>query len=81
VRIVAVRGNQVDFRGVNLLDSTPVLDVKPFEPHLDVPGYRPGDGWLDHVHGGWYDHTNATANPHVSPGEHGLRGAGFDPSE
>ena len=42
VRVVAVRGNTVDFTGVDLLDGTPVLDVKPFEPHLDVPGYTPG---------------------------------------
>ena len=32
VRVVAVRGNEVDFAGVDLLDGTPVLDVKPFEP-------------------------------------------------
>ena len=38
VRVVAVHGNQVDFTGVDLLDGTPVLDVKPFEPRLDVPG-------------------------------------------
>jgi tRNA-Thr(GGU) m(6)t(6)A37 methyltransferase TsaA len=42
VRVVAVHGNVVDFTGVDLLDGTPVLDIKPFEPHLDVPGYRPG---------------------------------------
>ena len=42
VRVVAVRGNTVDFAGVDLLDGTPVLDVKPFEPHLDVPGYTAG---------------------------------------
>jgi tRNA (Thr-GGU) A37 N-methylase len=42
VRATAVRGNQVDFTGADLLDGTPVLDLKPFEPHLDVPDYQPG---------------------------------------
>jgi tRNA (adenine37-N6)-methyltransferase len=80
VRIVAVRGNVVDFTGVDLLDGTPVLDIKPFEPHLDVPGYTVGGGWLDHVRGGWYQRHDAAANPLVRPGPQGLRAAGLDPS-
>ena len=79
VRVVAVRGNTVDFAGVDLLDGTPVLDVKPFEPHLDVPGYAAGRGWLDHVRGGWYQRHDAAANPLVRPGRGGLRAAGIDP--
>jgi tRNA-Thr(GGU) m(6)t(6)A37 methyltransferase TsaA len=79
VRVVAVRGNQVDFTGVDLLDGTPVLDVKPFEPRLDVPGYTPGSGWLDHVRGGWYHQPDAAANPLVRPGRAGLRGVGLEP--
>ena len=79
VRVVAVHGTTVDFTGVDLLDGTPVLDLKPFEPHLDVPGYAPGSGWLDHVRGGWYQRTNAAANPLLRPGRRGLRGAGLDP--
>jgi tRNA-Thr(GGU) m(6)t(6)A37 methyltransferase TsaA len=79
VRVLAVRGNQVDFAGVDLLDGTPVLDVKPFEPQLDVPGYRRGSGWLDHVRGGWYQQPAAAANPLVRPGREGLRAAGLDP--
>ena len=80
VRVVAVRGNEVDFAGVDLLDGTPVLDVKPFEPHLDVPGYTAGSGWLDHVRGGWYSQHDTAANPMVHPGRKGLRGVGLDPS-
>ena len=79
VRVVAVRGRTVDFTGVDLLDGTPVLDVKPFEPHLDVPGYTPGSRWLDHVRGGWYQRHDAAANPLVRPGRGGLRAAGIDP--
>jgi tRNA (adenine37-N6)-methyltransferase len=80
VRVVAVHGNQVDFTGVDLLDGTPVLDIKPFEPHLDVPGYTPGSGWLDHVRGGWYQQHAAAANPLVRPGHKGLQAAGLDPA-
>jgi tRNA (adenine37-N6)-methyltransferase len=80
VRVVAVHRNTVDFTGVDLLDGTPVLDVKPFEPHLDVPGYTPGSRWLDQIRGGWYQQNDAAANPLVRPGRQGLRAAGLDPS-
>jgi molybdopterin-binding protein len=79
VRVVAVRGNEVDFTGVDLLDGTPVLDVKPFEPRLDVPGYTPGSGWLDQIRGGWYQQPDAAANPLIRPGPEGLRALGLDP--
>ena len=79
VRVLAVRDNTVDFAGVDLLDGTPVLDVKPFEPQLDVPGYTRGSGWLDQVRGGWYHQPDAAANPLVRPGLKGLRAAGLDP--
>ena len=79
VRVVAVHGSTVDFTGVDLVDGTPVLDIKPFEPHLDVPGYTPGSGWLDQVRGGWYQQHDAAANPLVRPGDRGLRGVGLDP--
>jgi tRNA (adenine37-N6)-methyltransferase len=79
VRVVAVRASTVDFTGVDLIDGTPVLDIKPFEPHLDVPGYTPGCGWLDQIRGGWYQRHDAAANPLVRPGERGLRGVGLDP--
>ena len=80
VRVVAVHGNTVDFTGVDLLDGTPVLDIKPFEPHLDVPGYTPGAGWLDQLRGGWYQQHNTAANPRVRPGDQGLRGVGLRPA-
>ena len=80
VRVLAVRGTTVSFAGVDLLDGTPVLDIKPFEPHLDVPGYRPGTGWLDQIRGGWYQRHNAAANPLVRPGRKGLEAAGLDPA-
>jgi tRNA-Thr(GGU) m(6)t(6)A37 methyltransferase TsaA len=86
VRITAVRGNLVDFTGVDLLDGTPVLDIKPFEPHFDVPGYADGSARLDQVRRGWYARGEAAANPLVRPGRRGLEAAGLseapeDPEE
>jgi tRNA-Thr(GGU) m(6)t(6)A37 methyltransferase TsaA len=80
VRVVAVHGNTVDFAGVDLLDGTPVLDIKPFKPHLDVPGYTPGSAWLDQVRGGWYQRHDVAADPLVRPTRRGLRGVGLDPA-
>jgi tRNA-Thr(GGU) m(6)t(6)A37 methyltransferase TsaA len=79
VRVLAVRGNEVDFTGVDLLDGTPVLDIKPFEPNLDIPGYTRQSGWLGHIRGGWYSQPDAAANPLVHPGPDGLRALGLDP--
>ncbi|HOY66698.1 MAG TPA: tRNA (N6-threonylcarbamoyladenosine(37)-N6)-methyltransferase TrmO [Candidatus Ozemobacteraceae bacterium] len=36
VRLVAVRGNILEIAGVDMLDGTPLLDIKPYIPSLDV---------------------------------------------
>ncbi len=45
IRITGIAGNRVYFRGVDMLDRTPVLDIKPY-----VPGFDRRDnvavGWL-----------------------------------
>ena len=45
VELLAVSGNRVRIRGVDILDGTPLLDIKPYVPHFD---YRPGatSGWM-----------------------------------
>jgi len=48
VRLVAVQGARVEFEGVDLLDGTPVLDIKPYVPELDH-GERIRLGWLEHA--------------------------------
>jgi tRNA-Thr(GGU) m(6)t(6)A37 methyltransferase TsaA len=35
VRLVAVTGNRLDIRDVDMLDGTPCLDIKPYVPELD----------------------------------------------
>jgi tRNA-Thr(GGU) m(6)t(6)A37 methyltransferase TsaA len=48
VELVAVRGLSVWVRGHDLLDGTPVLDIKPYLPYSDsVPTAR--TGWVEHA--------------------------------
>ena len=51
VRLLGVEGDRVRFAGVDLMDGTPVLDVKPFIAQVDVPpeGDAVRSGWLDEL--------------------------------
>ena len=35
VRLVSIEGNRITFEGVDLIDGTPVLDIKPYVPEFD----------------------------------------------
>jgi tRNA (adenine37-N6)-methyltransferase len=35
VRLVAVAGTRIDIEGVDMLDETPLLDIKPYVPAFD----------------------------------------------
>ena len=44
--IEAIDGGTLTVRGVDVLDGTPLLDVKPYVPDFD--GYEDAEsGWLD----------------------------------
>jgi tRNA-Thr(GGU) m(6)t(6)A37 methyltransferase TsaA len=46
VRLVQRRGNVLDVREVDMLDGTPLLDIKPYVPRFDArDGAR--TGWLE----------------------------------
>jgi tRNA (adenine37-N6)-methyltransferase len=49
VRILGIDGDTMSFAGVDLMDGTPVLDVKPFIASVDIPaeGTAVRSGWLD----------------------------------
>ena len=48
LRLVGVDGGTLHVRGIDLLDQTPVLDVKPYVPYADAfPDARAG--WLDEL--------------------------------
>jgi tRNA-Thr(GGU) m(6)t(6)A37 methyltransferase TsaA len=62
VRVVGVEGARVRFAGVDVIDGTPVLDLKPYVSKFDRP---PGA-----VRCGWFDDT--ALPPGATPGS--LRG-------
>jgi tRNA (Thr-GGU) A37 N-methylase len=45
VRLLARRGNRLEIEGVDVLDGTPLLDIKPYVPDFDV---------RENVQTGWY---------------------------
>lgn len=59
VELVAVEEGALVLRGVDLLDGTPVLDIKPYVPYADAfPGARAG----------WIDEIDATQGRRSAPG-------------
>lgn len=56
IEITSVDGPVVSFRGVDLLDQTPVLDLKPWVPRFDLPGdYDPAS--RGPIRTGWYERS------------------------
>lgn len=48
VELVKIEGKTLHLRGVDLLDGTPVLDIKPYVPYADAfPDARAG--WIDEL--------------------------------
>ncbi len=50
VEIMAIKGSRIEVTGLDALNGTPILDIKPYEEHFDSPlglererdpGYRP----------------------------------------
>jgi tRNA-Thr(GGU) m(6)t(6)A37 methyltransferase TsaA len=46
VRLLARRGNLLDIEGVDILDATPLLDIKPYVPKFDAVAAT-AIGWLE----------------------------------
>jgi tRNA-Thr(GGU) m(6)t(6)A37 methyltransferase TsaA len=49
VRLLALRANVLEIEGVDVLDGTPLLDIKPYVPEFDVRA---------NVRAGWYQHPS-----------------------
>ncbi len=59
VELLSVAGRTLTLRGVDLLDGTPVLDLKPYVPYADAfPGAKAG----------WIDEVDAATGAHSAPG-------------
>lgn len=65
VRLVRREGNVLHLAGVDVLDGTPLLDIKPYSPRYDTVA-DPRSGWLETV-----DETTARQR-----GLRGFQGAG-----
>lgn len=46
VEVVSVAGNVLTVRGIDVLDGTPLLDIKPYAPAFDAPAGAVRSGWL-----------------------------------
>lgn len=51
VRLVRREGNLLHLAGVDVLDGTPLLDLKPYAPRYDT---------VEHPRGGWTEQVNET---------------------
>lgn len=45
VRLLAIEGSVLHVEGIDVLDGTPLLDLKPYVPHFDQPA-ADRTGWL-----------------------------------
>ena len=66
VRLGAIRGLRIDVHDHDLLDGTPILDIKPYIPYADsVP--EASSGWLDDTVGAEYAiEQSATFQRHIA---------------
>lgn len=49
IQILGVTSSSVSFAGVDVIDRTPVLDIKPYVTRFDRPPGDPHCGWFDDV--------------------------------
>ncbi len=59
VELIAVEERALRVRGVDLLDGTPILDIKPYVPYADA---------FVHSRAGWIDEIDAAQGRHSAPG-------------
>jgi tRNA-Thr(GGU) m(6)t(6)A37 methyltransferase TsaA len=59
VELVSVNGNTLNIRGVDMLDGSPVLDIKPYVPEFDRH---------ENVRRGWLEGKSDTAESKLSDG-------------
>jgi tRNA-Thr(GGU) m(6)t(6)A37 methyltransferase TsaA len=49
IQLLEVTGHAITFAGVDLLDGTPVIDIKPYVTRFDRPPGDPRCGWFDQL--------------------------------
>lgn len=68
VAVEAVAGSVVTVRGIDVLDGTPLLDIKPYAPAFDAPGCAVRSGWME---GRGEAVGSVRADSRFAPGEEG----------
>jgi len=77
IRIRLVSDNVIEFSGVDFLNGTPVLDIKPWEQQLDLPDFSSrGVTGLNDIRAGWYRRTQTPAGANPLAGRGSLIRAG-----
>lgn len=59
VELLSIEGRTLQLRGVDLLDGTPVLDIKPYVPYADA---------FPDAHAGWIAELDARLGRNSAPG-------------
>ncbi len=54
VRLVQVQGNVLKVKGLDAIDGTPVLDIKPYLPVYDCPRNATNPEWIDRLMEGYF---------------------------
>lgn len=54
VELLVVRGNIITVRGLDAIDGTPILDVKPYFPVYDCRVEARTPGWVDELMKGYF---------------------------
>ncbi len=57
VKLEKIQGNRLEVSGVDMLDGTPLVDIKPYNPHFDSPEHT-RIGWLEKYYSGEKNHIN-----------------------
>ena len=65
VELIAVEADALRVRGMDLLDGTPILDIKPYVPYADA---------FPTARAGWIDALDAAQGRHSAPGPKRPRG-------
>ena len=49
VKLLNIKGNTLTVRGLDAIDGTPVLDIKPYFPQFDAVAHAHTPGWVETI--------------------------------
>lgn len=52
----------LEVAGLDAIDNTPILDIKPYAPHFDRPAKSTHPAWLDQLMEGYFDLPNESTD-------------------